>query len=322
MNRMTALSLLATTLCMALPFPCPATPEGDAYGVALGAPQYVWTSSDVPWFITTEAAFEGNSCVQSSGGGGGETDTWIKTTVSGNARKMSFMFQKCYAISTFTVEIDGVPVFTDNSVAYPSDMAWLAVEVFIPAGTHEVKFAYHHSGYGWANEMNGVRIDAVKMQDVPPDSSETYALGTALEAAQYEWTTSDNPWFVTTDVSFEGVSCVQSADCGAEEADVWMKTTLSGDSPKKVTFWFQKCYYMATFTVQVDGRTVFADSSIAPPSEMKWQAGEVSLSAGTHEVKFNYHHPGYGWADKMNGVRIDAVKVEDIPGDPTVVKIR
>ena len=322
MNFKIAFFLLSATLSWTIPFRCSATPAGDAFGVALGAPQYAWTTSDDPWFTTSEAAFEGDTSVESSGGGGGEVDTWIRTTVSGNAKWMSFVFQKCYAISTFTVEIDGVPVFTDNSVAYPSDLAWLAVEVFIPAGTHEVKFNYHHSGYGWANEMNGVRIDAVKMKEVSQGSVETYSLGAALGAPQYEWTTSTNPWFVTTDVFFEGVSCVQSADCGTEMADVWMKTTLSGDSAKKLTFWYQKCYYMATFTVLVDGKPVFADTSIAPPSELEWQAVEVSLSPGKHEVKFNYHHPGYGWQDKMNGVRIDAVKVEDIPGDPTVVKLR
>ena len=280
----------------------------------------MWTTSDDPWLVITEAAFEGGSCVQSSGGGGGEVDTWIKTTVSGNAKRMTFLFQKSYAVSTFTVQIDGVPAFTDNTIAFPSDMTWLAVEVFIPAGTHEVKFNYHHSGIGWVNELNGVRIDAVKMYDVPQGSVETYALGAALDAPQYEWMTSDNPWFVTTDVSVEGVSCVQSADCGTEVADVWMKTTVSGNSAKKMTFWFQKCYYMATFTVQVDGKTVFSDTSIAPPSELAWRQAEVFFSSGTHEVKFNYHHPGYGWADKMNGVRIDSVKVEDVPGDPTLVK--
>lgn len=322
MNIKTVVLLLSTTLCGTLPFPCLATPDGDAFGAALGAPQYEWTTSDDPWFVTTEAAFEGDTSVESSGGGGGEVDTWIKTTVSGNAKWMSFLFQKSYVVGPFTVEIDGVPVFTDNSVAYPSDQAWLAVEVFIPAGTHEVKFNYHHSGYGWKNEMNGVRVDAVTMKEVSQDGVETYSLGAALGAAQYEWTTSDNPWFVTTDVFFEGVSCVQSADCGMDVADVWMKTTLSGNSAKKMTFWYQKCYYMATFTVQVDGRTMFADTSISPPSEMEWQRAEVLIPDGKHEVKFNYHHPGYGWTDRMNGVRIDAVRVEDIPGEPTVMKLR
>ena len=157
MNSKTAPFLLATMLCVTFAFPCSATTEGDAFGVALGAPQYAWTTSDDPWVVTTEAAFEGDSCVESSGGGGGEADTWIKTTVSGNVKRMTFLFQKCYVMAIFTVEVDGVPVFTDNTVAYPSDLAWLAVEVFIPAGTHEVKFNYHHSGYGWKNEMKGVR---------------------------------------------------------------------------------------------------------------------------------------------------------------------
>ncbi len=317
-----AVLLFSTMLCGILPFPCPATPDGDAFGVALGAPQYAWTTSDDPWVVTTEAAFEGDTSVESSGGAGGEADTWIKTTVSGNAKWMSFLFQKSYVVGPFTVEIDGVSVFTDESVAAPSDLAWLAVEIYIPAGTHEVKFTYHHSGIGWANAMNGVRIDAVKMKEVSQGSVEAYSLGVALGAPLYEWMTSDNPWFVTTDVFFEGVSCVQSADCGTDVADVWMKTTLSGDSAKKLTFWYQTCYYMATFTVQVDGKTVFADTSISPPSELVWRQAEVHIPDGKHEVKFNYHHPGYGWADKMNGVRIDAVKVEDIPGDPTVVKLR
>ncbi len=311
MKTRIAAFLLPTILFMACPFPCVAATDSNALGVALGAGQYEWTTSDDPWFVTTEVAFEGDSCVQSSGGGGGEVDTWMKTTVSGNAKWMSFLFQKSYYLSTFTVQIDGAPVFSDGSVAEPSEMRWLAVEIFIPAGTHELKFNYHHSGFGWKNELNGVRIDAVKMRDIPQDGLETNELGVAIEAAQYVWTTSEPPWFVSSEAAYKGASCVQSNGGDGEVADIWMKTTVFGN-PKRMSFRFQKCYYLATFTVQVDGKPVFTDNSIAPPSEVEWLAAEVSIPGGKHEVKFNYHHPGYGWMSQMNGVRVDAVEMEDI----------
>ncbi len=143
------------------------TGEGHALGEALDAEQCDWATSDDPWTVTMEAAFYGSSCVQSSGGGGGEVDTWMKTVVSGSAKKMTFRFQKSYYHATFSVQVDGVPVFTDNSVSSPDEIEWLMAEVPIPDGTHEVKFNYHHPGQGWANKFNGVRIDAVKFEDVP-----------------------------------------------------------------------------------------------------------------------------------------------------------
>lgn len=131
--------------------------ETLSLGEGIGAPQYKWTTSDDPWTVETDY-FGGKPCVQSSGGGDGVADTWMKTMVSDGNQTMMFWFQKCYYHGTFSVLVDGESVFEDNSIARPDEMIWRKVSLYIPEGTHELRFQYHHPGTGWVNRFNGVRI--------------------------------------------------------------------------------------------------------------------------------------------------------------------
>lgn len=136
-------------------------------GEALNAPQFFWTSAPLPWIVTTEHSFDGVSSVQSnSGGDGGISESWMKATVVfDKPQRMSFRFQKSYYHAIFTVSVDDFVRFADDSVASFENLQWYRAEVKIPAGTHEVKFSYHHPGKGWRNQFNGVRIDAVMFSE-------------------------------------------------------------------------------------------------------------------------------------------------------------
>lgn len=138
--------------------------ESLTLGEAIGAPQYEWTTSEDPWTIETEY-FGGKPCVQSSGGGGGVVDTWMKTMVSGGAKTMTFWFQKCYYHGTFSVLVDGKAIFEDNSVAKPDEMIWWKVVLDVPEGDHELRLNYHHPGTGWVNQFNGVRIGNLSLEE-------------------------------------------------------------------------------------------------------------------------------------------------------------
>lgn len=147
------------------------TPETEAslkesltLGEAIGAPQYEWTTSEDPWTVETEY-FGGKPCVQSSYYDGGIVDTWMKTTISGKAKTLSFYYQKSYYYAVFSVLVDGKAVFIDSSVARPENIIWEKVITEIPSGTHELRFQYHHPGTGWVNQFNGVRIGGLSLEE-------------------------------------------------------------------------------------------------------------------------------------------------------------
>ena len=137
----------------------------DLIGTALGAPQCEWTTSENPWYVVADATFDGDLAVAASGGGGGIVETWLATTVDGPAKTMTFRFMKIYLDSLFAVLVDGEVVFSDRSKAPPADAEWLKASIEIPAGNHEIRFIYLHSGGGWTDYYNGVIIDCVEFVD-------------------------------------------------------------------------------------------------------------------------------------------------------------
>lgn len=137
------------------------------FGEALGAPQYKWeTTEKMPWYVIKSPGYEGGAAVEASGGGGGEVETYLKTVVSGAAKRMTFRFQRSYFMGIFSVEIDGKAAFSDTSISRDEGDNWRAESVDIPAGQHEVKFKYRHAGIGYRNKYNGVRLDTVAFADV------------------------------------------------------------------------------------------------------------------------------------------------------------
>ena len=133
-------------------------------------------------------------------------------------------------------------------------------------------------------------------------------LGEALDVPQFYWTSAPEPWKVTTEHTFDGISSVESTlggDGGISES--WMKATVEFEKPQRMVFYFQKSYYHAIFSVTVDDFVRFSDNSVASYEDVHWYRGVVKIPAGTHEVKFSYHHPGVGWKNQFNGVRIDRV---------------
>lgn len=149
----------------------------------------------------------------------------------------------------------------------------------------------------------------VETHEPEPVPEETLTLGSAIGASQYEWTTSEDPWTIETEY-FGGKPCVQSSGGGGGIVDTWMKTTVSGGA-KTMTFWFQKCYYYGTFSILVDGKSIFEDTTNARPDEMIWWKVVLDVPEGSHELRFNYHHPGTGYVNQFNGVRIGNLSLEE-----------
>ena len=133
-------------------------------------------------------------------------------------------------------------------------------------------------------------------------------LGKALDAPQFLWETSDDPWTIVEENAAKHGTCVQSSGGGGGQVDTWIRTEIEFEKDFRMRFRFRKSYYFALFTVQIDDRPVYSDESVASPEKMEWISETVRIPAGRHVLKFNYHHPGRGWANKFNGVQVDAVE--------------
>ena len=133
-------------------------------------------------------------------------------------------------------------------------------------------------------------------------------LGKALDAPQFLWETSDDPWTVVEEKQATDGICVQSSGGGGGQVDTWIRAEIEFEEDVRMRFRFRKSYYYALFTIQIDDRPVHSDESEARPEKMRWIRKSVRVPAGRHVLKFNYHHPGCGWANKFNGVQVDAVE--------------
>ena len=64
-------------------------------------------------------------------------------------------------------------------------------------------------------------------------------------------------------------------------------------------------------TVKVDNSVVFTDKTGTSDSQgvVGWTQKSFSVGSGTHTIRFNYHHPGEGFAAGGNGIRLDTMTV-------------
>lgn len=146
-------------------------------GNGLDAPQLTWaTSTDYPWTFQTDTTYDGVDAVRSAlfSSGNDRGPTWLKTTVTGPT-KMSFRYMKKFYSSSFTVTCDSSTLYSDTTTGTSSD--WTLIEVDIPSGSHEVKFAFRQGGYyttsGGSYIFNGIWLDTVQFDALsrPPTIS-------------------------------------------------------------------------------------------------------------------------------------------------------
>lgn len=128
-------------------------------GMALNAPQLVWTTSeDYPWTFQTSDTYDG-AAVQS----GtlpmkylNET-TWLKTKVSGPT-EMSFRYKQTAYTPGFRVKIDNAVAFAPNA----ENDEWKLSEISIPAGEHVIEFSWTVLGSSWGGIFNGAWLDTIQ----------------------------------------------------------------------------------------------------------------------------------------------------------------
>lgn len=156
-------------------------------GNGLDAPQLTWaTSTDYPWTFQSDTTYDGVDAVRSAffSSGNDSGPTWLKTTVTGPT-KMSFRYMKKFYASSFTVTCDSSTLYSDTTSGTSSD--WILIEVDVPSGSHEVKFAFRQGGYytsGGSYVFNGIWLDTVQFDALsrPPTISPAT---TAYESTAY-----------------------------------------------------------------------------------------------------------------------------------------
>ncbi|MBE6365137.1 MAG: serine/threonine protein kinase [Lentisphaerae bacterium] len=124
-----------------------------------------WTSGgassgvgeNIYWLIVNDDGHNDNICVSSGGDGGGESTSWLKTSISGPC-KISFYYKVQTHGGSFSVTCDDRELYLYSGVT-GINAPWEYAEYDIPAGEHMIKFTYTHPGTGYTNMFNGVRLD-------------------------------------------------------------------------------------------------------------------------------------------------------------------
>lgn len=139
-------------------------------------------------------------------------------------------------------------------------------------------------------------------------------LGDGLDNTSLVWTTGGTPsvsgenvnWSYITDDSYSDGDCVTSGAGGAGDATSWLRTTVAG--PCKISFRYKYQSYGGTFSLTCDSSYLINRAEYTSSYE-GWQYAEFDLESGSHTLTYTYHHPGMGFVNKLNGVRIDEFTV-------------
>lgn len=157
--------------------------------------------------------------------------------------------------------------------------------------------------------LNGATYTAVFAKKATGPS-----IGDGLDNTSLAWSTYGSPsspgenvsWhYIASDSSGDG-DCVQSGAGGAGDATSSLRTTIAG--PCTISFRYKYQSYGGTFSLTCDSGYLINLKDYTSDAE-GWKSASFYLSAGSHDVVFTYHHPGVGFANKFNGVRIDQFKV-------------
>ena len=298
---------------------------GSSLGRGIGNPSLTWTTGGDPsqpgenvnWSFCTDDDCDGQPCVTSGAGGAGVASSWLKTTVTGPC-KISFRYKVQTYRGRFTVECDSRTLYRFSDVT-GTNAEWQNAEYEIPAGEHTITFTYVHPGMGYANRFNGVRLSGFKVTPAEAPAAEKNddggdPLGRGIGNPSLTWTTGGDPsqpgenvnWSFCTDDDCDGQPCVTSGAGGAGVASSWLKTTVTG--PCKISFRYKVQTYRGRFTVRCDFRTLSRFSDVTG-TNAEWKYAEYEIPPGRHTITFTYRHPGMGYANRFNGVRISGFKV-------------
>ena len=139
---------------------------GSGLGEGLDAGAFTWTTSDTyPWVMVTDETYDGVDAVRSCEMPG-STTSWMKTLVSGPGT-LSFKYRLRTYGGSISVCCDDAPLLErSGQAAY--GVGWESSgELNIPAGTHEIKFAYTHPNMGFTSGGNGFWVDGLICTCVP-----------------------------------------------------------------------------------------------------------------------------------------------------------
>ena len=277
-----------------------------------GTPSY--PGENVNWSVCNDDGHGDNTCVTSGGGGAGNASSWLKTTVVGPC-KISFHYKVQTYNGRFTITCDSRELHNYSGITGLAH--WQYAEYDIPAGEHTITFTYIHSGMGYANALNGVRIDGFRVSRRQEEARRQVSpIKRAVEGnnnTSLTWTTGGTPsypgenvnWSVCNDDGHGDNTCVTSGGGGAGNASSWLKTTVVG--PCKISFHYKVQTYNGRFTITCDSRELHNYSGITGLAH--WQYAEYDIPAGEHTITFTYIHSGMGYANALNGVRIDGFRV-------------
>lgn len=150
--------------------------------------------------------------------------------------------------------------------------------------------------------------------DKPAKSAGENRLGEGIGNTSLTWTTGGTPsvsgenvnWSYCTGDGHSGKVCVTSGAGGAGVATSWLRTTVEG--PCTITFYYKVQTYGGEFRVDCDSDELLKVSMVTGTNPA-WKFAKYPIPAGTHTITFTYRHPGQGYANQFNGVRLDDFKV-------------
>ncbi len=264
---------------------------------ALGNTSYPWFSTRAPWQPSgpTEA-FDGVSSAQ-SGVIGDNDSTGIKTRVQGPAW-ITFQWNvSSHSFDYLRFLIDGIEVRRTSN-----EPGWALIEDAIPPGEHVIEWRYDKN-FNTVGGQDLAWLDAVNI--VPYTDFES-----ALEGESFAWTTGGPGWagVASADSSHDGVDTAVSLPTAVGQ-ESWMETTITG--PGTVRFWWR------TDTGQDDLR-LYLDGNLQTDIDFltEWQEVILSLSAGTHTLRWTYER-SQDAASPTDTAFVDDLRF--IPSDPSSI---
>ena len=148
-------------------------------------------------------------------------------------------------------------------------------------------------------------------------------IGEGIGNTSQTWTTGGNPsksgenvkWSYCSEDGYKDKVCVTSGAGGAGVATSWLRTAVEG--PCKISFYYKVQSYGGEFRVECDSNELYKASKVTGLNN-EWKKAEYKIPSGTHIIRFTYKHPGKGYANQFNGVRLDdftVTKTSDTESD-------
>ena len=160
---------------------------------------------------------------------------------------------------------------------------------FIHVPTHRIHILATQEGYRRVRQTFWMTPEDVSRTIVLQEVAELHE-GFEEESLPEGWTTfGDEDWFMTQDVSYEGLGSIRSGNVGSYD-ESYLEFTVEVEWSAELSFWYrtQLDYYDDYFHFYVDG-----EEMIRIYDDTGWTQFRMDLEVGTHSLRWEFERSYY-----------------------------